>query len=212
MTIIDSELLKGCRGKFNDFIFYQYRGKTCLRAKPEKKRKIFPAEMVRQRERIAGVAALYQGVKAAGMFRIWTQAAEGTGLTGYNLFVQRNVPAFTGEGEVGDFGKVCLSVGPLQLPDRMAIGPGGEDEWILEWDNTIEYPGTDEEDRLMIALLSQKDGFSVKVPVIGDYCRKYCRAVVCLPSMWRGYVCLYCYFCSARGSEFSESFCFLLSN
>lgn len=131
MAIIDNEILKGCRGKLGDFIVYQYRGKTCLRARPEKANMTLSSGMVCQQERIAGVAAFYRAAKAVGMHHIWNRAAMGTRLTGYNLFVKRNLPAFAGMGHVGDFGKVHLSTGPLPFPDRMNIAQGAEDEWIL---------------------------------------------------------------------------------
>lgn len=210
MAIIDNEILKGCRGTLDGFVIYSCRGKTCLRTKAEKVNITFPPEMVRQKERIAGVAALYQAVKAAGIYPVWQKAADGSGLTGYNLFVRWNNPAFTGEGEVGDFAKVHLTMGKLQLPDRMDVARSGAGEWVLTWDNVISYPGTAEDDRLVVALAGQAKGFAVKVPEIGDYRRKHCRAVIRLPTQLRDYTHLFCYFRSAAGEGYSVSRYFLL--
>lgn len=50
--------------------------------------------------------------------------------------------AFSGNGLICDFGKISLSIGKLQLPDRMKISPVGENEWLIEWQNDSSYPGT----------------------------------------------------------------------
>lgn len=212
MAVVDNLLLKGCRGKVDDLIFYQFRGRTCVRTKPDCGKITFSVGAIEQQERVAGVAALYQAAKAAGMLRIWQQAAANTRMSGYNLFMQRNVGAFTGEGWIGDFRKVALSMGTLPLPDRIRLVPGGTDEWMLEWQNVTIYPGANQTDRLVIALAGQENGFRVSIPVIGDYRREACRAVLSLPAIQEGYNHLYGWFSNAKGNRFSKSFYALLSN
>lgn len=132
MAIIENEILREARGRLGDFIIYQYRGKTCLRQRPARKTKQFSPGQLAQQERISSVAVLYQAAKSIGLHRSWCRSAEQTTLSGYNLFVGRNVTAFSGNGLICDFGKISLSIGKLQLPDRMKISPVGENEWLIE--------------------------------------------------------------------------------
>ena len=210
MAIIENEILREARGRLGDFIIYQYRGKTCLRQRPARKTKQFSPGKLAQQERISSVAVLYQAAKAIGLHRSWCRSAEQTTLSGYNLFVGRNVTAFSGNGLICDFGKISLSIGKLQLPDRMKISPVGENEWLIEWQNDSSYPGTHRDDRLQVVLMKREDVFTIKILEIGDFRRKHGRAVIRLPLELKDYVHLYCYFCSAEGECFSVSRYFCL--
>ncbi|MFR3329365.1 MAG: hypothetical protein ACLTSL_04285 [Odoribacter splanchnicus] len=210
MAIIENEIFQGARRRLGEFIIYQCRGKTCLRQRPARRTKRFSPGQLAQQGRIASVTVLYQATKSIGLHRSWCRSAEQTTLSGYNLFVGRNVPAFSGNGLICDFGKISLSIGELQLPDRMNISPVGKNEWLIEWQNDTPYPGTNSDDRLQVVLMKREDVFTIKIPETGDFRRKDCRAIIRLSPELKDYVHLYCYFCSTAGECFSESRYFCL--
>lgn len=211
MGIIENGVLRGGRGRLGEFVMYQCRGKTCIRTKVDPKEMKFSAGQLAQRERISSVAILYRAAKAVGLHKQWQKTAEGTGLTGYNLFLHHNLPAFNCEGSICDFDKLSLSMGKLQLPDHITIHEGDSDEWIIEWENLMPYPGTKKNDRLIVALMKREDVFTIEVPDIGDYRRWHCRAIIRLPSVLRNYTHLYCYFCSDTNVVYSRSRYFCLT-
>lgn len=179
-----------------------------MKADPEKI-KFSPGQLAQQK-RMVSASIFYRAVKAAGLHHSWQAAARDKQLSGYNLFLHYNLPAFTGEGNICDFDKLQLSTGKLYLPDHMSICNEGEDAWKIEWKNNALSPGADENDRFRAVVMKREDVFTVKLPGTGDYRRKHCRAVIRLPPELKEFVHLYCYFCSDTGNTFSESRHFLL--
>lgn len=211
MAIVENEFLKGVRGKLGELVLYQWRGRTCVRTNIDPEERKYSSGHLAQRERISSIAILYRAAKAVSLHKQWQKAAEGTPLTGYNLFVHHNISAFTGEGVICDFDKLSLSMGTLQLPDHMKIYGGDSGEWFLEWKNDKPYPGTHENDRLIVTVMKREDVFTIEIPDIADYRRKHCRAVIRLPPLLSDYIHLYCYFCSDADEVFSKSRYFCLT-
>lgn len=209
MAIIENELLRKLRGRIGDLIIYQSKGKTCVRRMPEQV--TLNPVMLEQQERYAGVAVLYQALKAVGLHEIWRRAVEEEAMSGYNWFVKCNCPAFTKEGCVGDFGKVFLSCGNLPLPDGLRLVDGEEGAWVLEWEDGAFYPGASGDDRLVVALMRDGGSLGVKVLEGEDWLRAQCRVVIRLPTGWEAYHHLFCFFQSATGDRFSWSRYFLIT-
>lgn len=210
MAIIENKLLKDAHGRIDDLLIYQRNGRTCMRRMPERV-ELTPG-MLEQQERFAGVAALWGAVKANGWQGAWQDTAKEKGMAGYNLFTQVNCQAFTGEGTVGDYRRLMLTAGKLQLPDNMRLvkeAEAGAGAYELLWDNDVAYPNAADDDRLVVALMREGREISVQVPDIGDWRRKHCRAVIRLPTELQGYTHLYCLFCSATSECFSWSRYFL---
>ena len=151
----------------------------------------------------------YRAVKDGGLLPIWQAAAQGSGLTGYNWFVRENQKCFTKKGMVGDFEKVALTVGELALPDGLRLAPA-EEGWELTWKNESVFPPCDGSDRLAVALMKDERSFVVKVPDIGEWQRKHCRALIRLPTELEEYKHLFVFFCSADGKAVSRSKYFVL--
>ena len=128
-------LLHGMSGRIGDLIVYHYHGKTYVRSMPEKGSVELTPEMKEQQERWAGVAAFYQAVKAAGLYAAWKKAAEGTGLTGYNLFVREHQMVFNREGYAADMSRLTVTVGRVGLPDGMRVAECDGETAVVEWRN-----------------------------------------------------------------------------
>lgn len=214
MSIVKKGILKGCKGRIGGYVIYEYRGQTCIRKLPDKERIKLTPEMVEQQGRVAGTAALYQAMKAAGLLPAWQEATRGTRWTGYNLFVKLNQRAVKGTGKVGRFEEVLLSVGELENPSRMEVRRMDAEQVEVTWQEEVELPrGCREDDRLRAVLLREgEEGPEMAIPEIGDWQRKHCRAVIRLPTKeGKSYEHLFCYFCSADGKRFSRSRYFYIS-
>ena len=108
----DRNPIPGCfLGTIGDYVVYLYRGKRCIRRKPSKVKPPSAPGQVAQQERMASIAIFYQALKGVGIYDFWRQATEGMMLHGYNLLVQRNLPAFGGDGRICDFSKLQLTAG-----------------------------------------------------------------------------------------------------
>ena len=209
MAISENELLRKLRGRIGDLIIYQSKGKTCVRRMREQV--TLNPVMLDQQERYAGVAVFYQALKAVGLHEIWRRAMVEEAMSGYNWFVKCNCPAFTKEGCVGDFGKVFLSCGDLPLPDGLRLVQGEGNELALEWEDGAPYPGASEDDRLVDALMRDGRSLEVKVQEGEDWLRERQRVVIRLPTEWKDYRHLFCFFCSATGDRYSWSRYFLIT-
>lgn len=205
MAIVEDGLLKGARGRIGNFIFYQCQGKTYVREIGKAKERKFSSGALEQQERFSSVVMLYQAVKAANLYKYWQKAAKRSTLSGYNLFVQHHLPAFTGDGIISDFNKLQLTVGKLQYPNGMALTYDGNGVWTMTWRNNYPYPGVSDDDRLVVAFMKREDVFTIKIPDIGDYHRRDCRATIRRPESLQEYTHLYCYFYSATSDEATVS-------
>ncbi len=213
MAISKNKLLQKMSGRIENLIVYQCHGETYVRTMPDRENIKLTPEMKEQQERWAGVAAFYQAVKAAGLYWVWKKEAEGTGLSGYNLFMKWNQMMFGKEGNVADMGKLTVTVGRVGLPDGMRVAECDGETAVVEWRNEERYPDAEEEDCLAVVLVKQEkeEGWSVKVPDIGEWRRKGCRAIIRLPPEWAGVEQMYCFFQSESG-EVSRSRYFYLNH
>ena len=211
MGLMNDSIWSVCRGKREGFVVYRRLGQTCVRSLTNSRASI-GARQVEQQERIASLAVFFRALGSAGLKECWQRAEKPRQWNGYNLFVHRNIGAFTGEGTIGDFGKVELTAGRLSLPDNIRLRQEGE-RWVMEWENLTELSGDRGNDRMQVALMEgREDGFTVKVwgewrdgsrPEGGK--REEGRLAFRLPTAWRGYGRLYCFMRSENGGEFSPS-------
>lgn len=209
MGIIKHFAWNGLSGKIGELVFFRRRGRTCVRSAGEVKLP-HSARQLAQQARVRAVAILWWSLKRRGLTCYWQQAAKVQQLSGYNLFVKVNVAAFTGAGEIGDFSKLSLTVGTLQLPDCMQLSAGEGETWWLEWQNVTRYPGCQDTDRLCLLLLKRNDNFDFYRFETDGVLRRDCRVMIRLPPEYRDYTHLYCYFCSATGEGISGSSYFLM--
>lgn len=200
-----SGILDHFTGKIDGFIVYTHRNRRCIRRIPAAKHPPSTPGQLAQQERIAAIAIFFHSLKIAGIYPYWQKAAEGLLLTGYNLLVKTNLPAFSGEGNICDFSKLCISTGQLPLPDKMELQQEDNGEWILSWTNTPYTTGGKADDRLKVVVMKDFETFDVEQPDTGDYCRGDCRAIFRLPEKLKDYSHLYVIFCSRTDGKSSRS-------
>ena len=86
---------------------------------------------------------------------IWNKAALGSNMSGYNLFVKTNNPAFDAQGQLADPGSLHFSQGPLQLPYHMTVKPNDVNPQIIDVTRTNQLSKTVyDEDSLMAVFYS----------------------------------------------------------
>ena len=111
------------RGRVGDAVVYPLNGKMCMRRLPTRREPLC-REMVEQQQRVKSVARLYRAMKCAGLSGAWEQAEKPAGWSAYNLFVQRNLPVLTGDGEIGDFRSLVVTEGGTINDERLRINDG----------------------------------------------------------------------------------------
>ncbi len=196
----------GCfLGTIGDYVVYLYRGKRCIRRKPSKVKPPSAPGQVAQQERMASIAIFYQALKEVDIYDFWRQATEGMMLHGYNLLVQRNLPAFGGDGRICDFSKLQLTAGAVALPDGLRVREEEEGLWRVEWEGTPLQANASPEDRLQLYVMKDRETFVVKPLECGDARRSDGTATFRLPEEWKTYLHLYVAFVAHRGKECSEN-------
>lgn len=195
------------KAKVGDAVIYRLNGKWCMRSLPERPTPM-PTPMLEQQERIKAIASLYRSMVAAGLDGAWKQARKPAGWSAYNLFLQKNLPALTKQGTVGDFKKLMLTVGAITLPDNIRLiqeeTPG---KWLLEWTNETLYPHCCPDDRIK-AVIMQGNGrnFTIKPVAVAEGNRETGQASITVPEQWQGWRYLYCFMLSSEGIH-SPSVC-----
>ena len=127
------EMLFEFRGRMGDAVVYPLNGKMCMRRLPTRREPLC-REMVEQQQRVKSVARLYRAMKCAGLSGAWELAEKPAGWSAYNLFVQRNLPALTGDGGIGDFRSLVVTEGGTINDEGLTIndeGLGINDEMLI---------------------------------------------------------------------------------
>ncbi len=127
------------RGRVGDAVVYPLNGKMCMRRLPTRREPLC-REMVEQQQRVKSVARLYRAMKCAGLSGAWEQAEKPAGWSAYNLFLQRNLPALTGDGGIGDFRILVVTEGGTINDERLGINDGSliiNDERLRINDKTL---------------------------------------------------------------------------
>lgn len=209
MARIKKPLFGHLHGQLGEYIYYEYRGVPCVRKKPTNSKPPSSPGQLAQQERMAAVAIFYQALKEVGIYAYWQKAAEGLRVTGHNLLVKANLPAFNGEGNICDFNKLQLTPGTLALPDHLSLQTAESGEWRATWSNADSHPGTQPDDRLGIALMKgDPENYEVELPDIGDFRRREGCANFRIPDRFKDYKKAWLFFMNENERKINKSTCF----
>ena len=167
-------------GAIGAVVFYKMRGKSYARKAPGDRAKNSWSEGQRTYFTKFGKAAAYwrqstpQAIKT-----IFDLAAEN--MTGYNLFLKTNLPAFSADGSEIDFEYMHLSAGKLPLPHHLrAQRVAGDPEKVeVTWTDDSENGLASSRDVLMMTVV--RDG-KFTAPIATGVFRKQQSAVLQLPA------------------------------
>lgn len=199
----------GIRGRLGDFCIYTWRGKSYLRRRPQITKPASPLQKL-QRGRMTAVIHFFHSIRGTLLYAIWNKAAEKKDMNGCNLFVSANIHAFSGEGLICDFSKICLSSGRLQLPYNIGVIRIGKQTLLLEWECDEWMKASRPDDRLVVALMKCADAYTIVFPEVEGGRRSDERAVVRLTAEEATFPHLYCLFVTKTEDEFSADKYFLI--
>lgn len=135
---------------------------------------------------------------------IWNNAETGR-LSGYNLFIKANKPAFEPAGELIDPRMLKMTTGDLPLPFNIEVDYIDDVKVTVDisWENAQSLEMDGGTDKLMLILF--RDGY-FSGPMDTLFSRAQSYAHIELPSDYCKMECIYVFFKSRNADEFSDSF------
>ena len=167
-------------GAIGGVVFYRMRGKSYARKAPGDRSKNSWSEGQRRYfTRFGKVAAFWGQSTPEAIKAIFDLAAEN--MTGYNLFLKTNLPAFSSDGSQIDFEWMHLSAGKLPLPHQLrAQRVAGDPEKVeVSWTDDTDEGLAVSRDVLMMTVV--RDG-KFTAPIATGVFRKQQSAVIQLPA------------------------------
>ena len=208
MAIIKT-VLGNIKGKVGNMILYEVQGQVRIRSTPLKVKDPKTPGQRAHRNRVRGVARLFRMLDLQ-LYADWQRAAEGMLASGYNLFVKRNLPYITAEGEVGQADAIGVSDGRLPLPEGLQAEAGEDGTVRITWERETR-PCDWEVSRDLLQIVAYgapKEGKAVKVRVVDPAAARrtdlHCEWQ--LPEGTPRPVRLYGYFRNALTSDATPSF------
>ena len=202
MGKISQGILDGISGKVGNVVGASWKGIDYIRIKPDHVTNPRTELQVNHRAKFKGVTALAKKVMGSVIRPIFKYSA--VKMTGYNLFVQKNIDAFGIDGEIQDFTKLSFSVGALSLPENISVIPDAEVESGVKIScNNVSDEG-DKNDNLMLVVVNASDS---RVRSIFDLpnTRGEGAADVVIPFEARSEVHVYVFFGNTLNRAFSPS-------
>lgn len=210
MAIIFSSALQHLKGKIGNFIFYHVKGQVRMRSYEKPNSICWTSEQKLQQNRLRTAVFFYRSNHATVLPKIWRIAAQDMIMSGYNLFLQENMPAFNAAHAIGDYSLLHISKGRLELPQSLQVVGYGSGKIRLTWNNLLPKTSGSMSDRLHVVWLDGKGNFSLHVLSIPDISRRDEQAVVPLPEAGRQDLHLYVYFSDKEEKQFSPDRYFYL--
>ena len=109
-------------GKIGKVVFVQMRGKSYVRAAPDRTRNNWSEAQLLFRARMSAIAALWRSVNCDGLNAAWNLAAKD--MNGYAWFIKKNMNALHIEGTQTDPSLIQVMDGSLAVPQLIPIAIG----------------------------------------------------------------------------------------
>ncbi|MCW0483369.1 DUF6266 family protein [Gaoshiqia sediminis] len=191
-------------GKLGDtLVFVRYGDEMIVRMAPSPRKKdSWSSKQQSQRVRFRAVTWHYRWYKETVVVPIWNLSAT-VRHTGFNLFVQANMPAFDQTGKVSDYSLLHFSTGPVPLPQNLTVerNPENPAQVQFRWSTNRLSQAEMASDKLMV--FAYNPGY--KSPLNTGASRADGVASLDLPTDWGDrQLHLYLYFQRADGSAYSN--------
>ncbi len=210
MAIIFSSSLQQLRGKIGNFIFYHAKGQLRMRSYGRPNSLCWTLEQKLQQNRLRTVVSFYRANLTTRLPEIWRIAARDMVMSGYNLFLRKNMPAFNAGYGVGDYAMLHISEGTLEFPQALQIAGYGNGKVRLTWKNPLPETSGNMSDRLHAVWLDGNGDFSLHIPALSDILRRDEQAVLSMPEAGNKDLHLYVYFSDSEEKQFSQDKYFYL--
>jgi hypothetical protein len=193
----------GVLGKLGNTIGSVWRGKAYLRIRPLKYNDQKSAKQLDQRSRFAACTAFSKPINNKLIKTSFEKMAEG--ITGYNLFMQKNVSCFGTDGTITNYEQLKLSVGSLPLPAKIVVQNDGTTAGAIRitWEDNSDDTGAAATDRIGIVYVT---GVTPVVMKGLAFARSEELATIQLDEISGQTVHVYVYFVDEESETYSNSF------
>ena len=198
--IIKRGAFHGFSGQVGNLVGGKWKGTNYMRLKAESVTDAKTEDQVAQRLRFKGMIRFAQSVLYNVIQPVWNKDAEG--MSGFNLFVKKNMDAFDSEGNIIDYGLLELSTGKLDSAEiAMEATDGVAGSVTVTWNNNSDEPNASEDDSLR--LIAIKEG--VKPVLLKEkFARTEGSATFAIPFEAGDTVHLYAFFEDVKARRFSK--------
>ena len=188
MAIVDENI----RGRIGNSVFYRVGPATRVRSVTSSYTDANTTRQQESRSRLRVAVRFYQRLVEVELQKPWFLVAQGSGKSGYNLFMKLNMMVFKPNGRIGDFARLQLTIGRLQKANHLVACVGEQDMVSLTWERGESLPSAGEGDELVVVVLYADRSFSPEyIKTGGDK---------------RGTTAhLYCFFREKNGKAYSPS-------
>lgn len=201
MARISSDPSGAISGMVGPVVYYYVKGKQYARAAiKERAKDSWSPDQVTYRQKVKKVAGLWRALMQNPIRKSYNIAAEG--MSGYNLFLKTNLPAFMGDGSQRDLERLHLSVGKLPLPLQLkAVAVEGDPtKWNVSWKDDSGIGASQSSDELLVVFA--RDG-KFSNPVATGARRNQQAALVQVPTGTGKLEGMYLSFTSADRTHYS---------
>ena len=213
MVQIKSGILKDANGTYKDMIVYQIKGKTYGRKRPAKDGNANSPIREMQNTRMTSVVTLFQSIKNTFLVDSWRAEARRNEISsGYNYFIKKNFQAFSNNYNIGDFSRLTLCAGTLQIPFNMEKQVSSPGTCTITWDTPAWMLNRRGGDEVMAAIIYDDEPFRVEIISNTGATRQDGNVTLLLSRPEVKNVHAYVFFTNENRDMFSESiyfnFCF----
>jgi hypothetical protein len=166
-------------GKIGNVVYSEWKGIEVLKTAPVRSKNSWSGRQIMQRQRFKAISEYCNKYSHSLIPQIWNLAAKN--MSGRNLFLKANAPAFALDGELTAVDKLHFSAGDLPLPQQFTAKHKDDDPSKVEVTWTIDdnlSPVYLDDELMMVAGNANK--FSV--PIATGVLRKQGRALIDLPA------------------------------
>jgi len=167
-------------GMIGQVVFFKLNGKSYARMAPaDRAKNSWSNNQVLYRKKVSKLAAFWKKSTPVTVRQIWNLAAEQ--MTGYNLFLKTNLPAFSPDGEEIDLEWFHLSAGKLPLPHKLKVSLVAGDPGHIEvtWQDDSGIGLASSADVLMLVIAREGKFTS---PVATSAVRNQGKAIIRFPT------------------------------
>jgi len=196
-------------GRIDNLVFVSYGERTYVRTLPrERKPSEWSVDQKNHRECFAVVMRYSSKMMNSFVRPIWNKSATDT-ISGFNLFVKANKPAFGMKGRMEDPSMLRFSTGSLPLPSNLKAEMSSEvsNVIIVSWKNQITNSARGH-DHLMVVFYNTNE---LMKPIQTAFKRKDEQAQLVLPEMTGKEIFLYLFFGSADQTAYSNDHAFKIT-
>lgn len=209
MAIMQTSFFPEVTDRWGDIIFYRVEKQIRIRRCPEKVKNVNSEAQQLQRNRMRTVMAFYRTNGETVLPVIWKEMARELVMSGYNLFVKKNIAVFDQNHKITDYKALYISDGYLELPLKLRVSGSAEGRIEIRWKNLLPVISGRDNDHLMIAWLPDNGSFTLRMICDSNFCRQNESAEFYLPELKYENLHIYCFFAATDRKRFSPMLIFI---